>query len=451
MVKSRRGALAAVFAATAIALAFRADPAPAQDSSSTPPAAPQAMALHLQATFIDQAHPAFRSPYEGANSLGPEAQGRETFDFTLFGGIRPWSGAEIWVDPEIDQGFGLSNTEGVAGFPNGEGAKVGRVRPYVKLHRLFLRQTFDLGGKTANVEPDADQLGGTNTANRLVLTIGEVAVTDIFDTNSLAHDPKHDFLNWALIDTGTFDYAADAWGYTVGGAAEWYQGSWTLRAGAFDLSDVPNSETLDPGFGQFQIEGEIERRFSIGGKDGAVRLTGFLTRGRMGRYDEALTLARLTGGPPSTAAVRRYQGRGGVSLNAEQQVGGGAGLFLRVGFAGGQAEPYEFADIDRTVAGGVSIKGERWGAKDDTFAVAGIVNRISAAHIAYLAAGGLGILVGDGALPHPGPEHILETYYDHALSGAVHVALDYQFVDHPAYNRDRGPVSIFAARLHAQF
>ncbi len=425
--------------------------ASADDSQGGETATPQAFAIHVQSTFVDQAHDAFTSPFEGANSLTPKAAGRETFDFTVFAGARLWRGAEVWANPEIDQGFGLSNTLGVAGFPNGEGYKVGKVDPYLRLQRLFLRQTIDLSGNASQVDADLNQLGKSQTANRLVFTVGKFSVTDVFDTNKFAHDPKHDFLNWALIDTGTFDYAADAWGYTVGAAGEWYQGGWTFRTGVFDLSDVPNSTRLDSHFGQFQLVGEIEKRYQLAGRDGAIRLTGFLSRGRMGAFADAIALAIATDSTPSTALVRRYRSREGLSFNVEQQVTKDLGLFLRAGYAGGGVEPYEFADIDRTVSGGLSLSGRRWGAPNDTLALAGIVNGISRIHELYLADGGLGILVGDGALPHPGPEEILETYYDHALGKIVHVALDFQFVENPAYDRDRGPVSILAVRIHAQY
>ncbi len=418
------------------------------DDSTAPP---QDFAVHGQTTIIDQANLAFHSPYEGANSLPAIAEGRETADISLYVGIRPWRGGELWFDPEFDQGFGLHNTLGVAGFPNGEGAKVGRPNFYFRLPRLFLRQTIDLGGAKQPTDPDFNQLGGATTQDRLVLTVGKFNVTDVFDTNTYAHDPKHDFLNWALIDAGTFDYAADAWGYTVGAAGEWYVGDWTWRLGVFDLSIVPNAEKLDPHFSQFQAVGEIERRFKLAGHDGAARVTGFLSRGRMGTFADAIALGQATHTTPDTAAVRRYRSRGGVSLSLQQDLGRGWGLFARAGTSSGSVEPYEYADIDRTVSAGVSLKGQGWGRKDDTVALAGVVNQISAIHQAYLAGGGLGILVGDGRLPHPGTENILEAYYDIAITKAVHLSVDYQFIDNPAYNTDRGPVSVFAGRLHAQF
>jgi len=151
-----------------------------------------------------------------------------------------WQGAELWVDPEIDQGFGLSGTHGIAGFVSGEAYKQGADYPYARLPRYFIRQTIDLGGETEKVEADANQFGGSQTANRLVITIGKFGVADAdvkgtFDSNEYAHEPR-DFLNWALVDTGTFDYAADAWGFTYGALVEWYKGPWTLRGGIFDLS-----------------------------------------------------------------------------------------------------------------------------------------------------------------------------------------------------------------------
>jgi len=428
-----------------------ADEAPASGAQASEPADQQTWAIHGQATFVLQAHDAFHSPYRGPNSLAPEANGRETFDVTLYAGVRPWSGAEVWINPEIDQGFGLSNTLGVAGFPSGEAYKVGRRDPYVMLHRLFLRQTIDLGGETQKLDPDLNQLGGSQTADRLVLTVGKFSVVDVFDTNQYAHDPRHDFLNWALVDAGTFDYAANAWGYTYGAAAEVYRGRWAVRAGVFDLSDSPNSARLDPTFSQFQLVAELEERHEIEGQPGKLKLTAFDTRGRMGNFDDAIRLAQATGQPADIAAVRRYRSRRGVSFNLEQQLTASVGAFVKGGVAGGDTEPYEFADIDRSLAAGASVKGDLWRRPDDTWAVAGVVNGVSRVHETFLDFGGTGILVGDGQLPHPSAEQILETYYDLAVAKPLHLSLDYQFVNHPAYNRDRGPVSIGALRLHAQF
>jgi len=407
-------------------------------------------AVHGQSTFTEQYVAPFRAPYAGQNSLGPN-QGRETWDVTAYLGMRLWTGAELWVDPEIDQGFGLSNTLGIAGFTSGEAYKVGAAVPYARVPRYFVRQTINLGGEATKVDAGANQFSNSQTENRLVLTIGKFSVTDVFDTNKYAHDPRGDFMNWAIVDTGTFDYAADPWGFTYGAAGEWYQGPWTLRAGVFDLSVVPNDIALDPSFDQFQWIGEIERRYELWGQPGKVAVTGFLTRGRMGSFADAIALAAATGGPADIAAVRRYNSRGGLSLNVEQQFTDSLGAFLRAGFANGNLEPYELTDIDRTVAAGLALSGKGWGRPDDTVGLAGVVNGIIGVHRAFFNDGGLGILIGDGQLPHYGPEQIVETYYSYALTGSTRLSLDYQFIANPAYNADRGPANVFSGRVHAQF
>ncbi len=412
---------------------------------------PDIVNFHAQTTFVEQAYPAFRSPYQGPQSLPGGGQGRETWDATLFAGMRLWKGAELWIAPEIDQGFGLQNTLGVAAFPSAEAYKVGQDYPYARLPRAFVRQTIDLGGDTQKVEAGSAQFAGTQTADRIVITFGKLGVVDIFDNNKYAHDPRSDFLNWAIVDTGTFDYAADSWAYTYGGAVEWYQGGWTLRGGVFDMSIVPNSAELDPHFSQFQWDGEIERRYALWGHPGKIAVTGFLTRARMASFADAIALAAVVGGPPLLAPVRQYQSRGGVSLNIEQEITAELGAFLRAGWADGSKEPYEFTDIDRTVAAGLSLAGKQWGRPDDTVGLAGVVNGITGIHQAFLNDGGLGILVGDGQLPHPGLEQVIETYYSYALNSWSRVSVDYQFILNPGYNTDRGPVNVFAGRFHAAF
>ena len=434
--------------AVALGLMLGAAPAAAQDAAQPTPT--QDWALHAQATFVTQGVFGFASPYEGPNSLAPH-QVKETFDATLDAGVRPWAGAELWVNPEIDQGFGLSNTLGAAGFPSAEAYKVGKSSPYVRLQRLFFRQTINLGGEAQAVASAANQLAGTQTANRLVLTLGKLGVGDVFDTNRYAHDPRGDFLNWSVIDAGSFDYAADAWGYSYGVAAEWYQGPWALRLGAFNLSKVPNGETLEGDFSQYQLVGEIEHRHSIAGHAGAVRVTLFRNRGNFSRFDDAVALAQATGGPVDASLTRRRMSRPGGDINIEQEVTDTLGLFARAGVADGAIEPYDFTDIDRTAALGGALKGKSWGRAGDTVGFAAVVNGISKAHERYLNAGGIGVLVGDGKLPHPGPEMIAEAYYDWQPLRGTNITFDYQFIANPAYNRDRGPANVLALRLHGAF
>jgi high affinity Mn2+ porin len=411
---------------------------------------PESWAVLGQSTFLPQYHPGFRSPFRGANSLDPHEQARETFDLTLYAGLRPWRGAEFWINPEVDQGFGLSNTTGVAGFVSGEAYKLGKAEPYFVIQRAFLRQTIDLSGDTEQLKPDLNQLAGIQTANRLVFTIGKFSVVDIFDTNQYAHDPRNDFLNWSIIDQGAFDYAANAWGYTYGAAAEWYQDRWTILTGLFDLSTVPNGLNISPGIRQWQFVGELEERHTLSDQPGKFKILYWLTRGNLGTYADALALAAATGETPSTAAVRRFRTKDGVGLNVEQQLVTDLGFFARASLSQGIVEEDAFTDINQSISAGLSLTGARWDRPADTLGLAGAINRISHEGKLYLAAGGIGGIIGDGRLPNAGPEQIIEAYYRMSVLSFAHVTADYQFVRNPAYNRDRGPVSVFGLRLHLQ-
>jgi high affinity Mn2+ porin len=435
-------------------LAFVTPAAAQAQTPDQPPPAPEDYAIHGQTTFTEQYHPAFSAAYTGPNSLDPGSRGDETWDVTLSAGLRLWHGAEFWVTPEVDQGFGVSNTLGIAAFSSGEAYKVGEATPYVRIPRLFVRQTIDLGGATQTVAPGQTQLGGTQTANAVIVTIGKFGVGDVFDNNAYAHDPRNDFLNWAVVDSGAFDYAADAWGFTYGASLEWYQDWWTLRAGAFDGSVEPNSKFLETRLGaQFQLVAEAEARYSLFGEAGKVRLLGFQTRALLATLPELTSLYQANPTPTAAgiAALRRLRNKFGGALNIEQQVITDLGFFLRASLGDGRTEAYEFTDVDRSLATGLSLAGGRWGRPNDTFGLATIVDNISEARKKFLEAGGLGILVGDGKLTNAGPEQVLETYYSYSLHTGIEITADYQFVNNPGYNRDRGPVSILGARFHAQF
>lgn len=413
---------------------------------------PENWAVHAQATAVVQWHPAFPADYSGPRSLDPKAQGNETADATLTAGFRPWQGGEFWSDLELDQGFGLSNTMGFAGFTSGEAYKVGQHRPYFRLQRAFFRQTFALGGEAQAVDADLNQLAGSTTADRLVLTAGKFGVVDVFDTNQYAHDPRQDFFNWAIIDLGTFDYAADAWGYTYGMAAELSLDDWSWRAGVFDGSTLPNDKALDPKpFDQTQEVIEFEHRHRLFGQEGKVKLLGFLTEARLGSYDNAITLGRETGSAPSIALVRKMRDKAGAGINIEQPLSDQAGLFLRAGVTQGEAEVYEFADMNRSLSFGASATGAAWDRPRDHLGSALAINGMSEEAKHYYQAGGLGISVGDGQLPNSAGEMIWESYYSFSPIEGFALSADYQLVNHPAYNRDRGPVHVLAARAHLQF
>ena len=393
------------------------------------------------------------------------ANARETFDLTLFAGLRLWQGAEFWFNPEIDQGHGLADTHGVAGFPSGESYKLGFDYPYARAQRYFVRQTIDLGGETQKVDADVNLFAQSYTANRLVLWVGKFSIVDVFDTNKYANNPKTDFMNWTLINAGTFDYAGDAWGYTYGAAAEWYQGIFALRAGVFDLSATPAGGGMNAaayGLDPTVQPAAIRRRnrgaapaLGTAGQAQSHWLSQSTAMPATFRDAVALSQARPAVCRRSErcacVGARTTRHRTGVSLNLEQQLTETMGMFLRAGWADGNIEPWDFTDIDRTVSGGVSINGKNWGRPDDTIGIAGIVNGLAPVHQAYFAAGGLGILIGDGALPNYGLEQIVEAYYSYAITDSTKVTFDYQFIANPGYNADRGPVNVFAGRFHTEF
>ena len=425
-------------------------PGQAQDSGKTRPDI-EDWSVHGQSTFVYQGYPTYHAAFSGPNSLAPNSQAKETFDATLFLGVRLFDNLAFYANPEIDQGFGLSNTVGAAGFTSGEAYKVGEYHPYYRMPRAFFHYVYDLGGEVETDSPDANLLAGSHSHDNLTFLLGKFGVPDVFDTNPYAHDPRADFLNWTIVDAGAFDYAADAWGFTYGGVAEWTQSWWTLRAGLFDLSRRPNATVLTRDLGQFSIVTEGEERHELWHQPGAVKLLFFVNRGRMGSYGDAIALGEASDSTPDTSLVRRFTSRAGGAINVQQQIHGDLGAFLRLSLNNGNEETFEFTDVNRSVSGGLSLQGSRWGRPDDTVGLAGVVNGISPAAQRYLAAGGLGVLVGDGALPRYGVEKILETYYSARLAHWAAVSFDYQFVDNPAYNPMRGPISVFAIRGHVEF
>lgn len=404
--------------------------------------------LHGQATLVTQHHGRFASPYEGGNSLKADEGAKTTLDATAFVGLRLWPGGELYLNAELDRGFGLSDTLGVAGFPSGEAYKVGHHSAYGRLQRAFLRQSFKLGDSADTVtESAANQLAGTRPEDNLTLTVGKFSVVDVFDTNTYAHDPRADFLNWAVIDAGAFDYAADSWGYTLGAAAEWNQGDWSGRVGLFALSREPNSTRIDHSFSQHQWVFETERRYRLGERPGRLKLLLFSSHARMGAYDDAVAQSL----PADTALVRRATTQRGFEVNAEQELFDGVGSFLRFSRNGGRVEAYDFTDINRSLSLGLSINGGAWSRPEDKFGLAVAVNALSGPARRYFGAGGLGILIGDGRLDRYASEQIAEAYYSARVAPGLTAALDLQRLRHPAYNADRGPVTVLGARLHAEF
>jgi high affinity Mn2+ porin len=403
---------------------------------------------HVQNTDIVQGDPGFPAKYSGPNSLDENGEVKESVSVDLFSGVRLWRGAEAHVDGLLWQGFGLSKTLGVEGFPNGEAFRLGTKVPNVTIARLFVRQTIGLGGEQENVEDDQLHLGGKQDVSRITLTLGKMSVKDIFDNNAYANDPRTQFMNWGLMANEAWDYPADSLGYETGFAIELNQPHWAVRYGFFQMPEVSNGMAQDAHYLEaWGMVTEFERRYTVNGHPGTVRFLAYLNSAHMGSYQAALDSPIR---PADIEATRAYRYKYGFGLNVEQEIIKNVGAFARLGWSDGQTEAWVFSDVDRTAALGISVKGEFWRRPNDTFGLAGVLNGITRVHQEFFAAGGTGILAGDGALNY-GWEQVLETYYDVQIWRTLHGALDYQFVNNPAYNHDRGPVSILGARLHWEF
>jgi high affinity Mn2+ porin len=435
----------------ALLLALAPLPLRAQQSSDQPGAeasfAPKDWSFHAQSTFIEQGNLRFHSPYRGPNSLDPAPRGRESWTGTMFLGARlPWaSGGALYFNPEFNQGFGLSKTEGVAGFVNGEAQKGGFDNPKVNVARLFLRQNFGLGGDKQNIAADQNQLADIEDANRITVTVGKYSPTDLFDTNDYANDPRSDFMNGAIWAAGAWDYPADSKGYSDGATVEWVHPDWTLRGGWFLEPKIANQRDLEPRFWHsFGSVLELESHFSLGARPGVLRTLVFANRAPMGSNSQAIA----NGG--DIAVTRRSRWKPGFVLNLQQEVADELGFFGRFSVSNGHTESWAFEDIDRSESLGLSLKGGRWRRPDDTVGLGLVQNELTQQHRGFFFVGGTGILVGDGTLSYR-PERILETYYRLQLFKPLSISLDYQYVIDPAYNSARGPVSIFAGRIHLEY
>ncbi len=405
--------------------------------------------FHMQSTEIAQGQSGFHSPYAGTNSLRPDDTLKQSSSIDIYLGAHLWPGGEIYLNAEYYQGFGLSDTRGIAAFPNAENYKLGQKIGDIFNAHLFVRQTFGLGGEQEELASDQLQLAERVDISRLTFTAGRLSVGDQFDTNAYAHSARTQFLNWVLNDNGAFDYSADSLGVIEGATVEFNQKTWALRYGWFDVPRVSNGLAKDGHFLKaWQQMMEFEQRYSVGEHSGKVRLLGWLEHAHMGNYRETLNDPSLM---EDITRTRRYRYQYGFALNVEQEITKDLGAFLRASWRDGQEEVWQFTDIDRSLSGGFQLKGRSWNRPGDTVGLAGIIDGISSAHRDFLAAGGLGVTIGDGKLPNYEPEEIVEMYYDVEIIKSLHLAIDYQFVANPAYNADRGPVNIFASRLHFQF
>lgn len=405
----------------------------------------------FQTTYVWQRKQPFDAAYSGDHSLLTTREKSYSFTATASLGVRPWVGGEFYLNPEAAQGVPLSNLTGLGGFTNGEMARTSGPNLTVYRARAFLRQTWGLGGGTETVESDANQLAGSVDKKRLVMTVGNFSVTDIFDDNAYSHDARTQFLNWSLMTHGAYDFAADARGYTWGAAVEYMADGWALRAGRSIQPKDPNGQPLDARiFKHYGDQIELEHAYSVANQSGKLRLLVFRNRALMAQYSDALDLARATGTTPDINAVRTQEhSKKGMGLNVEHALTSDVGLFGRAMWADGKTETYAFTEIDRSLSGGTLVKGGAWGRAKDSAGLALARNALSASHRAYLADGGLGFFIGDGKLNYRA-ETILEAFYTLNLFKDTSLTFDWQRIRNPAYNADRGPVNVLSARLHAE-
>lgn len=404
----------------------------------------------LQATYIWQGKPAVNAPYSGANSVISDKERGYSSTVTAFFGYRLWQGAEFYVNPEMSQAAPLSGLHGFGGMTNSEQQKTGGSDPIFYRARLYLKQTLGFGGGQDAVESGQNQLAGMVDKRRLVLTAGNLSVIDIFDNNAYAHDARTQFTNWTFLTHGAYDYAADARGYTWGAAAEYYDGDWAFRAGRFMVPAASNGLTLDTRLGtHYGDQIEVEHGHIIGDQPGKLKLLAFRNREMMGSFADAIAYARVNGGVPDVASVRKETSKLGYGIDLEQSLRSDVGLFARASWNDGKTETYSFTEIENSMSTGVVVKGERWGREKDTFGLAIAQNGLNKTHREYLALGGLGAFIGDGQINYR-PERIVEAYYNISVYKGASVMAGLQHIVNPAYNADRGPVNVGTVRLHIE-
>ncbi|MEX8549348.1 MAG: carbohydrate porin [Mucilaginibacter sp.] len=407
--------------------------------------------LHFQQTVITQTHPGFNAKYTGDNSLSPFHETASSLTATLFGGARLWKGAQAFFNPEMSGGAGFSKTLGVAGFPNGETFRVGTTEPKIYVARAYLTQRFNWGNEQDTISDNNNQLAGLQSKRYFSITAGKFGMADFFDTNEFSHDPRTQFMNWSLMSNAAWDYPANTRGYVFGVYFDYHQPSWDLRFAVTMMANMANGSIWDGKIGKANSQTlEYEKRFGFSGdKKGSFRILVFNNNTKMGNYRQAIAENPTA---PDVVSTRAYgRNKLGFGLNADQYLSKDFGVFAKASYNDGRNETWAFTEIDRSVSFGGVLAGTSWNRKNDEVGLAFVGNGISAAHRDYLAAGGYGFIIGDGALNYS-PEMLAELYYKlNAYKNMIYLTPDYQFILNPAYNKDRGPVHVFSIRAHIAF
>jgi hypothetical protein len=409
----------------------------------------------FQTTYIWQRKPGFDAAYSGQNSLLANREKSYTFTTTAYLGFKPWNGGELYFNPEITQGVPFSNLSGMGGFSNGELTKATGSNPKIYRQRVFLRQTWNMGGGSEAVEADLNQMAGMVDRNRFVLTAGNFSTLDIFDDNAYAKDPRTQFMNWGGWSYAAYDYAADSRGYAWGAAGEWYRGDWVYRFARMTGPRDPNGLPIDYQIGRhYGDQFEIEHAHTIGDLPGKVRVLGWRNRAITASFRDALAYGLANPADPNKQWILKARNgekiKYGIGVNAEQALSSNLGAFVRAMNADGRTETYAFTEVDASVAAGLSLKGGAWQRGKDTVGVALMRNMLGADRRDYLAAGGISFFIGDGRLRYKA-EDIVEIYYSWNAWKNVYLTADFQRVNNPGYNADRGPANFAGLRFHAEY
>ncbi|HEX3024651.1 MAG TPA: carbohydrate porin [Chitinophagaceae bacterium] len=402
--------------------------------------------VHAQATVITQYKPAFNAKYTGENSLVPTEETRRSITTTLFLGAKLWKGASVFINPEIAAGSGLSGSFGVGASTNGETYRVDNPAPSFELARLFIRQIIPLSNKGSFQDGDINKLAGNMPNNYLSFTIGKICVADIFDANKYSHDPRTQFMSWALMSNGAWDFPANTRGYTPSAVIEWVTPENELRYGFSLVPTQPNGMAMNWDISKAASHTlEYTHNYFINGKRGALRLVSYLTIANMGNYKETIALNPAA---PDLVSNEKYgRTKYGFGINAEQEMNSYMGMFFRASWNDGHNETWAFTEIDHSISAGLSVNGNKWKRNNDNIGIAAVVSGISNDHKAFLQAGGKGFELGDGALNY-GFEKLAELYYSAELIKNLYVSGAYQFLINPGYNKDRGAVNVFSVRVH---
>jgi len=410
--------------------------------------------LSGQANIITQWHPAFRSPYQGPNSLTPEAQDASSRVLTLLTGLRINNTAEILFDLQETGGHGIGEALGLAGFTNLDVVRNPTISQAPYVARLMWHQIIPLSKEKSPSERTPFSLFKKLPARRLEIRFGKFSLADFFDVNTYGSDSNFQFMNWTLDNNGAYDYAADTRGYTYAAMVEYDDRHWALRFAEALMPKVANGLNLDADLARARsenVELELHRAF-VPHRETVVRLLGYANHANMGIYNVAVAdfLAGKTPKPEITAHPLQTTTKYGFGVNIEQPLTDWLGLFSRWGWNEGQHESYAYTEVDETVQVGAGAQGTPWKRKLDRAGLAFISNGISRDHQQYLALGGVGFLLGDGALNY-GRETIEETYYTAHVWRGIFASFDLQHINNPGYNRDRGPLLAPSLRLHVEF